>query len=62
MVSENEDTKLTRRESWHSARGGAEAERDVQIGGEKRESFGKKSKNTFGFLRPVAKFDFPFFS
>ena len=24
--------------------------------------FGKKSKNTFGFLRPTAEFDFPFFS
>ena len=24
--------------------------------------FGKKSKNTFGFLRPTAEIDFPFFS
>ena len=23
--------------------------------------FGKKSKNTFGFLRPTAEIDFPFF-
>ena len=28
----------------------------------KKTLFGKKSKNTFGFLRPTAEFDFPFFS
>ena len=40
---------------------------DVDVGVDvddkgKKECFGKKSKNTFGFLRPAEEFGFPFFS
>ena len=33
----------------------------AEVLGSHRALLGKKSKNTFGFLRPTAELDFPFF-
>ena len=45
--------------------GGTETKFKAPLGplhGALKALFGKKSKNTFGFLSPTAEIDFPFFS